>query len=194
MQGAGISVSAGIPDFRSKTGLYANIGDILAKYNLPHPQSVVEKSYFHKNPLPYYEIRRFLYRDTYYPTPSHIFLALLSQKELLQMDFTQNIDGLELKAGIPRDKLIQAHGSLLHSACSLCQMPVDHQLMISKYIYIYISIYIYIYLYIYIEHMEDLVPLKCTECGAYCKPATVLFGDPMPKDFFTIYDVYILYK
>ena len=34
MTGAGISVSAGIPDFRSpKTGLYAN----LQKYNLPSP-------------------------------------------------------------------------------------------------------------------------------------------------------------
>jgi len=34
MTGAGISVSAGIPDFRSpETGLYAN----LQKYNLPSP-------------------------------------------------------------------------------------------------------------------------------------------------------------
>ena len=34
MTGAGISVSAGIPDFRSeKTGLYAN----LEKYDLPKP-------------------------------------------------------------------------------------------------------------------------------------------------------------
>ena len=35
MVGAGISVSAGIPDFRSPgTGLYSQ----LEKYNLPHPQ------------------------------------------------------------------------------------------------------------------------------------------------------------
>jgi NAD-dependent deacetylase sirtuin 2 len=34
MTGAGISVSAGIPDFRSKgTGLYDN----LKEYDLPHP-------------------------------------------------------------------------------------------------------------------------------------------------------------
>ena len=41
--GAGISVSAGIPDFRSeKTGLYAN----LEKYNLPYPEAIFDIDYF----------------------------------------------------------------------------------------------------------------------------------------------------
>ena len=44
--GAGISVSAGIPDFRTPhTGLYAN----LQKYNLPKPESIFELDYFQKN-------------------------------------------------------------------------------------------------------------------------------------------------
>jgi hypothetical protein len=43
MSGAGISTSAGIPDFRSpKTGLYSK----LSKYNLPYPEAVFELSYF----------------------------------------------------------------------------------------------------------------------------------------------------
>jgi len=37
LTGAGISVSAGIPDFRSpKTGIYAN----LKEYNLPSPEAL----------------------------------------------------------------------------------------------------------------------------------------------------------
>ena len=45
--GAGISVSAGIPDFRSpKTGLYAN----LQKYNLPDPQAIFALEFFKEKP------------------------------------------------------------------------------------------------------------------------------------------------
>jgi NAD-dependent SIR2 family protein deacetylase len=47
LTGAGISTSAGIPDFRSpETGLYAN----LARLNLPFPEAVFELNYFRRNP------------------------------------------------------------------------------------------------------------------------------------------------
>jgi NAD-dependent SIR2 family protein deacetylase len=47
MTGAGISVSAGIPDFRSpKTGLYAN----LEKFNLPYPEAIFDLRYFRDYP------------------------------------------------------------------------------------------------------------------------------------------------
>jgi NAD-dependent SIR2 family protein deacetylase len=43
MSGAGISVAAGIPDFRTPgTGLYDN----LEKYDLPYPTAVFELRYF----------------------------------------------------------------------------------------------------------------------------------------------------
>lgn len=47
LTGAGLSTSAGIPDFRSpETGLYAN----LERLNLPFPEAVFELGYFKKNP------------------------------------------------------------------------------------------------------------------------------------------------
>lgn len=47
MTGAGISVSAGIPDFRSPgTGVYDN----LKEYNLPTPEALFSVKYFLENP------------------------------------------------------------------------------------------------------------------------------------------------
>ena len=55
MCGAGISVSAGIPDFRTPgSGLYHK----LEKYDLPYPQAVFEIDFFRTNPRPFFLLAR----------------------------------------------------------------------------------------------------------------------------------------
>ncbi|KAF8532098.1 DHS-like NAD/FAD-binding domain-containing protein [Gautieria morchelliformis] len=162
MTGAGISTSAGIPDFRSpETGLYAN----LARLNLPHPEAVFDIRFFRANPLPFYTLARELAPGRYRPTRTHSFLRLLHEKKLLHTCFTQNIDTLERKAGIPSYRIVEAHGSFAGQKCIDCEAPFDDgkmkRIMLEKAI---------------------VIP-KCDQCGGLVKPNIVFFGEALPPEF-----------
>ena len=160
--GAGISTAAGIPDFRSPdSGLYAN----LARLNLPYPEAVFDISYFRQNPLPFYTLAHELYPGKYHPTITHSFVRLLSNKDLLLKLFTQNIDCLEREAGVPGEKIVEAHGSFARQACIDCQTSYPDDLM-KKTI------------------QEKSVP-RCIrpECDGLVKPDIVFFGEQLPREF-----------
>ena len=53
----------------------------------------------------------------YQPTDGHKFIKKLNDEGMLHYNLTQNIDDLEIKAGLPEEKLIQAHG---HSRSAHC--------------------------------------------------------------------------
>lgn len=53
LSGAGISVSCGIPDFRSKDGIYATL-QREGKFDLDDPQDMFDKQYFLHNPSCFY--------------------------------------------------------------------------------------------------------------------------------------------
>ena len=74
MTGAGISVSAGIPDFRTPgTGLYDN----LQEYNLPNPEAIFTLSYFKEKPEPFYKFVKHFDLSGYDATPTHYFIKFL---------------------------------------------------------------------------------------------------------------------
>uniref|UniRef100_L2FS49 Nad-dependent deacetylase sirtuin-2 n=1 Tax=Colletotrichum fructicola (strain Nara gc5) TaxID=1213859 RepID=L2FS49_COLFN len=160
MTGAGISTAAGIPDFRSPgTGLYAN----LARLNLPYAEAVFDISYFRKHPEPFYYLAKELYPGKFFPTVSHVFIALLAKKGLLQMNFTQNIDCLERRAGVPDDKIIEAHGSFATQRCIECATPFPDDKML--------------------QHVQAEIVPRCGTCDGLVKPDIVFFGEALPEAF-----------
>ncbi len=110
--GAGVSTESGIPDFRSKDGLYNQ------KYDYP-PEEILSHGFFVNRTEEFYKF----YRDKlnslkYEPNITHFKLAELEKKGKLSAVVTQNIDGLHQKAG--SRKVYELHGSVLRNYCVKC--------------------------------------------------------------------------
>ncbi|KAJ5116718.1 Sirtuin family [Penicillium angulare] len=162
LTGAGISTSAGVPDFRTpNTGLY----DKLAPLKLPYPEAIFHISYFSHTPEPFYAIARCRHPGNLKPTISHAFLALLAKKNLLHFLFTQNIDGLEEDAGVPADKVLWAHGNWKSQHCWKCKAEYPDDLMKTA-----------------IQTGEVPYCLR-PECDGAIKPDVVFFGQSLPAEF-----------
>lgn len=161
MTGAGISTSAGIPDFRSpETGLYAN----LARLDLPYAEAVFSIDYFREKPEAFYTLAQELWPGKWRPTITHVFIALLHNKGLLLKHFTQNIDCLDREAGVPGEKVIEAHGSFATSRCIDCKIPYPNDELLA--------------------HLEKMEIPRCHACKGLVKPDIVFFGEQLPAAFF----------
>ncbi|KAL2915854.1 Sir2 histone deacetylase Hst2 [Polyrhizophydium stewartii] len=114
MTGAGISTSAGIPDFRTPgTGLYDN----LAKYKLPYPEAIFDIAYFRRKPEAFNALSRELFPGQFQPTACHRFIKALEDAGMLLRNYTQNIDMLERIAGVDGELLVEAHGTFHGARC-----------------------------------------------------------------------------
>lgn len=117
--GAGVSVSCGIPDFRSETGIYSR----LQEYQLDDPQQMFDIDYFRETPEIFYSFAKELYPANYEPSPCHQFVKLVEENGQLLRNYTQNIDTLEHKADIKR--VVNCHGSFATASCVTCGHKVD---------------------------------------------------------------------
>ncbi|CED84575.1 Sirtuin 5 and related class III sirtuins (SIR2 family) [Phaffia rhodozyma] len=103
VSGAGISCSCGIPDFRSQDGLYN-----LVKTRYPNIV-LTGKDLFSSSLFRSAESTSLFYSfiaelklsiDAVEPSKTHLFVKKLDEKGKLMRSYTQNIDGLERRAGL----------------------------------------------------------------------------------------------
>jgi len=155
--GAGISTEAGIPDFRSKGGLWED-RDLM---------ELMSADGFRRDPAAFYRASLQSLPNIHRaePTAAHRLVAQLEAQGKLSAVVTQNIDGLHQAAG--SQTVYEVHGSFRTGRCVDCRASYEMGEMAA--------------FYDRIERGEIELPL-CSECQAPVKPGVVLFGDLLPFD------------
>jgi NAD-dependent deacetylase len=151
LTGAGVSTESGIPDFRSPTGIWADVD----------PFEVASIEAFRRDPervWDFYRARMHVLLDAQ-PNRAHLALAELEQRGLVGALVTQNIDLLHTRAG--SREVVEVHGSIRSSVCLRCggEEALDGVL----------------------RQLEARPAPLCIICGAVLKPGVVLFGELLPE-------------
>lgn len=122
--GAGVSTESGIPDFRSKNGLYNQHDVQFEKYS---PEYLLSHSCLYNNPKVFYEFyRQKLDTRGIEPNITHTALMKMEEKGKLKAVITQNIDGLHQMAG--SKEVYEIHGTTQVNYCVKCgkRYPTDY--------------------------------------------------------------------
>ncbi|MDZ7675204.1 MAG: Sir2 family NAD-dependent protein deacetylase [Acidimicrobiales bacterium] len=151
LTGAGISTDSGIPDFRGPQGLWTKD---------PEAEKLAHIQYYVSEP----EVRVKAWRRrldhlsaSYDPNPGHLAIAELERLGNLELVITQNIDGLHLAAGTPKEKLVEIHGTTREVMCLSCDDRAPIERALDR-----------------VRAGEDDPP--CRSCGGILKTATISFG------------------
>lgn len=117
LTGAGISVESGIPDFRSRGGLWDRFD----------PEEYATIYAFKDNPEKVWRMLKEMEQivDNARPNAAHTGLAELEEMGLLKSVLTQNVDNLHQEAG-SRD-VIEYHGNSKSFTCIWCNKKYDYK-------------------------------------------------------------------
>ena len=147
LTGAGVSTESGIKDFRGKDGI--------SKYTDIPIEVLISRSYFDSNTEEFYEYYKKCFNCLdKEPNITHKFLKKLEKSGKLKAIITQNVDGLDVKAGCKN--VLELHGSIYRNHCMKCGKSYTAEEVFNA----------------------KGVP-KCS-CKGIIKPDVVLYEEPLP--------------
>jgi NAD-dependent protein deacetylase/lipoamidase len=152
LTGAGVSTESGIPDFRSDTGIWAEVD----------PFEVASIEAFRRDPekvWSFYRARIGMLLQAE-PNPAHDALAQLERLGLVRAIVTQNIDTLHTRAG--SREVIEVHGSIRSAICLGCLWTERADEVLAQ--------------------LEVRSAPLCVHCGEVLKPGVTLFGELLPAN------------
>lgn len=147
--GAGISTSAGIPDFRGSNGVWRRMEPVYYDEFVSSFQKRME--YWR------YKAEMWRYLKEAKPTFSHLFIKRLADMGKVIAVVTQNIDGLHQKSGLPESLIIELHGNNSKARCLKCGKVISFDEAVSIF-------------------LKENTPPRCS-CGGDVKPDVVMFGE-----------------
>jgi NAD-dependent deacetylase len=152
LTGAGMSTESGIPDFRSASGLWAEVD----------PYEVASIDAFHRDAERVWRwygprINSLLEAK---PNEGHVALAALERAGHVSAVVTQNIDTLHTRAG--SSHVTEVHGSIRSFTCLACTRTESLDAVLAQL-------------------AEREAPV-CPDCGSILKPGVVMFGELLSVD------------
>ena len=157
--GAGVSTESGIPDFRSKNGLYKKKDRRFSRYK---PEYLLSSECLRKKPELFFDYyRKNLDARLVEPNAAHRKLAEMEASGRLRGVITQNIDGLHQKAG--SKNVQEIHGTIWKNHGVSCGAEYDVN---------------------FIFDSPDPVP-RCPVCGRTVRPDVTLYGEFLPQPAYT---------
>lgn len=176
LAGAGLSTASGIPDYRDERGAWKHskpmeFRDFVARHE-------ARQRYWARSCIGWPRFRRAR------PNPAHYALARLETLGRIIVTVTQNVDGLERRAGCR--EVIQLHGGLESVACLDCETGISrdamqHRLLAANPELALLSAGARPDGDAELAFDSDAVRVpECRACGGVLKPQVVFFGEAVP--------------
>lgn len=159
LTGAGISTDSGVPDFRGPQGVWTRDPEaekLSTFQNYVSDPALRRRSWQNRLVHPAWAAQ---------PNAAHLALVRLAAGGVDTQVITQNIDGLQQRAGTPPDHVMELHGTMYGVVCVSCGDRTEMAAALDR-----------------VRAGEEDPP--CSRCGGILKSATVMFGQALDPQVF----------